>query len=166
LDWIGQYLKGTKNRGLIFNPQKNKDIEIDCYVDADFAGMWGFEDKQDPSCVKSHTGFIICIQSCPVFWMLKLQTYIASSTMESEYNAFSMSMQEVLPLQKLTNTIVKALGLEGIGLTEFKVMSRKEHKFLKTTMHEDNDGAMKLAKMEPGRMTPCSKHCGVKYHWF
>jgi hypothetical protein len=27
-------------------------------------------------------------------------------------------------------------------------------------MHEDNDGAMKLAKMEPGRMTP------LKYHWF
>jgi hypothetical protein len=34
-------------------------------------------------------------------------------------------------------------------------------------MREDNDGAtMKLAKMEPGRMTPCSKHYGVKYYWF
>jgi hypothetical protein len=32
LERIGQYLKGTKNRGLIFNPQENKDIEIDCYV--------------------------------------------------------------------------------------------------------------------------------------
>jgi hypothetical protein len=86
--------------------------------------------------------------------------------MESEYNALSMSMRDVLPLQNLTNTIVKALGLEGIGLTEFKARNRKEDKFLKTTVHEDNDGAMKLAKMEPGRMTPRSKHYGVKYHWF
>jgi hypothetical protein len=96
----------------------------------------------------------------------KLQTDIATSTMESEYNALSMSMRDFLPLQNLTNTIVKALGLEGIGLTEFKATNRKEDKFLKTTVHEDNDGAMKLAKMEPGRMTPRSKHYGVKYHWF
>jgi hypothetical protein len=95
--------------------------------------------------------------------MSKLQTDIATSTMESEYNALSMSMREVLPLQNLTTTIVRALGLEGIGLTEFKATNRKEDKFLKTTVHEDNDGAMKLAKMEPGRMTPRSKHYGVKY---
>ena len=165
LERIGQYLKGTKNRGLIFNPKKNEDIEIDCYVDADFAGMWGFEDEQDPSCVKSRTGFIIFIQSCPVFWMSKLQSDVATSTMESEYNAFSMSMREVLPLQTLTKTIVKSLGLKGIGLTEFKATIHEDDK-VKTTMHEDNDGAMKLAKLEPGRMTPRSKHYGVKYHWF
>jgi hypothetical protein len=33
-------------------------------------------------------------------------------------------------------------------------------------MHEDIDGATKLAKMESGKMTPRSKHYGVKYHWF
>jgi hypothetical protein len=86
--------------------------------------------------------------------------------MESEYNALSMSMREVLPLQNLTNTIVKVLSLKGIGLTEFKATNRKEDNFLKTTVHEDNDGAMKLAKMEPGRMTPRSKHYDLKYHWF
>jgi hypothetical protein len=85
---------------------------------ADFAGMWGFKDEQDPpsSCVKSRTGFIIVIQSCPVFCMSKLQTDVATSstTIESKYNAFSMSIMllgEVLPLvQNLTKTIVKALG--------------------------------------------------------
>jgi hypothetical protein len=34
---------------------------IDGYVDADFAGMWGYKDKQDPSCIKSCTGYVICI---------------------------------------------------------------------------------------------------------
>jgi hypothetical protein len=44
------------NRGLIFNPDKGKEVNNDCYVDdADFAGMWGYGDKQDPSCVKSRT---------------------------------------------------------------------------------------------------------------
>ena len=35
-----------------------------------------------------------------------------------------------------------------------------------TTVHKDNNGALHLANMEPGRMTPRSKHYGVKYHWF
>jgi hypothetical protein len=36
----------------------------------------------------------------------------------------------------------------------------------KTTVWEDNNGALSLANMEPGRMTPRSKHYAVKYHWF
>jgi hypothetical protein len=169
LQRIGLYLKGTKNRGLIFNPDKSKEVNIDCYVDADFAGMWGYEDEQDPSCVKSRTGFVIFIQGCPVVWKSKLQTDVATSTMESEYNALSMSMRDVLPLKDLTKAIVISLGLEGIGLIDFKATIRdKTHKTttFNTTLHEDNDGCMRLAKMEPGRMTPRSKHYGVKYHWF
>jgi hypothetical protein len=98
LERIGQYLKGTKNRGLIFKPALTDEFLIDCYVDADFAGLWGYEDPQDPSCVKSRTGYVICIMVCPVVWVSKLQTDIATSTQESEYNAFSMAMRDLLPL--------------------------------------------------------------------
>jgi hypothetical protein len=35
---IGRYLKGTLTKGLILNPSKT--INIDCYPDADFAGLW------------------------------------------------------------------------------------------------------------------------------
>ena len=31
---------------------------------------------------------------------------------------------------------------------------------------EDNVGALTLGKLEPGRMTPRSKHYAIKYHWF
>jgi len=52
LERIGQYLKRTMNEGLILQP--SGFLNIDCYVDADFgAGLWPYEDKQDPSCVKS-----------------------------------------------------------------------------------------------------------------
>jgi hypothetical protein len=35
-----------------------------------------------------------------------------------------------------------------------------------TTVHEDNQGALRLAKMEPGRNTPRSKFYAIKHHWF
>ena len=34
------------------------------------------------------------------------------------------------------------------------------------TVWEDNNGALKLANLESPRMTPRSKHYGIKYHWF
>jgi hypothetical protein len=161
LERIGQYLKGTKNKGLILHPIHSNDGEfkIDCYVDADFAGLWGYEDTQDPSCVKSRTGYVIFLNDCPVVWSSKLQTDIATSTMESEYNSLATSMRDLIPLQHLLRAIIRGLGHHDIKKTTF-------HKTLRTTVHEDNTGALKLATMEPGRMTPRSKHYGIKYHWF
>jgi hypothetical protein len=117
--------------------------------------MWGHEDKQDPACVKSRTGYVIFMMDCPVVWVSKLQSDIATSTMESEYNSLSIAMRDVIPLQHLAKEIVRGLGYDKIRLTTFK-----------TTVHEDNTGTITLAKMEPGRMTPRSKHYGIKYHWF
>ena len=48
---IGRYLKGTADKGLIIKPTKS--TAVDCYVDANFAGQWGFDPKEDPSCVCS-----------------------------------------------------------------------------------------------------------------
>jgi hypothetical protein len=95
LEHIGQYLKGTVDRGLLLQP--NNDLTIYCYVDADFAGLWPHEEQTDPVCVKSRTGFVICISNCPVIWGSKLQHEISKSTMEAEYNALSYTMRELLP---------------------------------------------------------------------
>ena len=43
---IVRCLRGTKDRGLIFKPQT--DWKVDCFVDADFCGLWGSEDPNDP----------------------------------------------------------------------------------------------------------------------
>jgi hypothetical protein len=155
LERIGQYLKGTRDKGLILNANGNGNLKIEAYVDADFAGMWGHEDAQDPTSVKSRTGFVIFISNCPVVWSSKLQTDIATSTMEAEYNALSLAMREVIPLKQLTREICNSINMEEQGPAT-----------LKTTVYEDNSGALTLARLEPGRMTPRSKHYGVKYHWF
>jgi hypothetical protein len=46
---IGCYLKGTLRNGLILCP--SDDLKIDCYPDADFAGLWKCDKTDDPHCV-------------------------------------------------------------------------------------------------------------------
>eukprot|EP00956_Cyclotella_meneghiniana_P031775 scaffold84712_cov23-Cyclotella_meneghiniana.AAC.1 len=42
----GRYLKGTADKGLILRPSKH--LHVDCFPDADFAGLYNHEDSQDP----------------------------------------------------------------------------------------------------------------------
>jgi hypothetical protein len=41
-------------------------LDIDCFVDADFVILWGYEDKQDPLYDKSRTGYVIFFADCSV----------------------------------------------------------------------------------------------------
>ena len=67
LERIGQYLKATMNEGLILKPDTDH-IDIDCYVDSDYAGLWPWEDKHDSSYVKSGMGFVISLANCLLVW--------------------------------------------------------------------------------------------------
>jgi hypothetical protein len=152
---LGRYLLQTRDKGLILKPMPSGNIKIDCYVDADFAGLWNSEDNQDPHCVRSRTGYVICIGGSPIIWSSKLQSEIAMSTMEAEYIALSTACRELLPLQNLFKELAGALNVR-----EDDIQS------MHTTIWEDNVGAMTLANLELPRMTPRSKHIAVKYHWF
>jgi hypothetical protein len=97
----GQYLKKEADKGLILRPTPVSSDDIfktDFYVDADFAGGWGYEDPNNPFCVKSRTGFVIEVMGCPIQWMSKLQSNIATSTMEAEYTALSIALRAAIPL--------------------------------------------------------------------
>jgi hypothetical protein len=62
---IGQYLKGTIGKGLIMTP--SAELKLDCYHDANFAWLLNRDNKHDPHCVCSCTGYVICLLSvCPV----------------------------------------------------------------------------------------------------
>merc|ERR1712115_733565 len=65
-------------------------------------------------------------------------------------------MRDLLPTQRIIREICSHLELS----------SDIKSSIWKTEVHEDNQGARKLAILEPGRMTPRSKHYGQKYHWF
>ena len=123
-------------------------------MDADFAGPWPHEDKPDSTCVKSQTGFVTCITNCPVIWQSELQSEIASSTTEAEYMALSMAMRSVIPFLNVARAIKAHLGLDDSQST-FKV-----------NVWEDNSTCHTLANLEPGQMTPRTKHCTINLHWF
>ena len=108
---IGRYLKSTRTKYLIMNPKEI--LQIDCFVDSDFSGLWKYEDSQDPTSVKSRSGFLFIIGGCPISWTSKLQTDIDLLTMEAEYITLSMAMKELLPLQIIVKDICKHLNISS-----------------------------------------------------
>ncbi len=107
---IGRYLKATRNRGLIINLSSNI-LKIDAYPDADFAGMYGYERHDDPSCMKSCTGYVINVANCPVLWQSKLQTESALLTMEVEVVAMAHCARELIPIIQMVEFLGPAVGL-------------------------------------------------------
>jgi hypothetical protein len=105
--------------------------------------------------VKSRTGYLVEIMGCPIQWTSKLQTNIATSTMEAEYTALSIALRAAIPLLDVIMYVVQSFNVTTSSLLT-----------IKTTVHEGNQGALLLANMEPGRQTPRSKFYAIKYHWF
>jgi hypothetical protein len=150
---IGRYLLGTREKGMIIRP--TKDLTLDCFADADFAGLFSTSDPDDPKSVKSRSGFVITLGKIPVSWGSKLQSETALSTMEAEYISLSQSLRVLLPLRVVLNEVSVFLHLK-----------HDPHSSIKSTIYEDNQACLSLATSNPPKMTPRSKSIAVKYHWF
>ena len=149
---LAKYFKGILDheQGLIYKP--TQDLALNCYVDADFAGLWGYEDDQDPVCVRSRSGYVFTMGDCPVHWTSKLQTEIALSTTEAEYISLAQALREFIPLRRAFDDMLVAFGLDT------------DHPpTVKSTIFEDNNGAISTARTP--KMTPRTKHIAVKYHF-
>ena len=152
---IGQYLKGTRTRGLIMKPLKRDHLHLEIYVDSDFMGLYGTEKRTNPDNVKSRAGHIMLLNGCPIIWSSKLMQSVCLSTMMAEYYALSAAMKEALPLLEVIKSVADGFGIDQKCVTEFKV-----------TIWEDNMGALTLANNEPGQHTIRSKFYDVRVHWF
>ena len=155
---IVRYLVRTKNQGTIYT--RPTSLSIDCYVDADFAGLYGTEKPEDPISAKSRTGYILSIGGCYLFCKSQLQTTISLSTSESEYYALSQAMRAVLPMREFLKEIIDGLDLPS----EYSKIESSVFKNFETTVHEDNSSALNLAKKQ--KVTSRTKHYLVKYHFF
>merc|ERR1712024_393128 len=58
LKMIVRYLAGTIDKGIIV-PKFTEKMQLKCYVDADFAGLYKVDPDTSSSSAKSHTGLII-----------------------------------------------------------------------------------------------------------
>ncbi len=159
---ICRYLKGVLVRdeaedrmhGLTFKKlEKEEELKLDCYVDADFAGLWNHEDDQDPVCVKSRTGYCMMFCGSPVHWVSKLQPCIALSTVESEYIALSRAMRDLLPMREFIQDLSSRIDI-GVN----------PNTMLKSSIFEDNNGCISVATAP--KLSPRTKHIGVRYHFF
>lgn len=166
---ILRYLKKTKTEGLILKP--GSDQRVDCYVDADFGGLFSVEDKQDPVSVKSRTGYVITYRGAPLMWVSKMQTQVALSTMEAEYIALSQSMRDLIPIREVLKEIM-TIVFETIPTITYHshckafadTIGTAPHVIPQSTVYEDNDACLKFARMP--KLTPRTKHIGIPYHWF
>jgi len=131
-------------------------MNVICWVDANFCGLYGTEDVHDSTSVKSHTGYIITVANCPAIWVSKLQTESALSTVESEFTALSQSVHSLIPLR----CIMEEISTSSFCLTSSDPISSTA----KSTVFEDNTGALTLAKTK--KMTAHTWHMAVRYFWF
>jgi hypothetical protein len=132
--------------------KRTNDLTLDCYVDADFAGLWNYEDDQDLLCVRSRSGYVMTLGNCPIHWTSKLQTEIALSTTEAEYISLAPALCEFIPLRHAYENLLTAFDLtKTCSIT------------VKSTIFEDNNGAISTAGTQ--KMTSHTKHIAVKYHF-
>ena len=128
---IVRYLKGTTAKGTIFKPTGT--YKVDCYVDANFAGLHGRDPQEMPTSACSCTGFIMFFGGCPLLWKSQLQTETALSTFQAEYVALVAAMHQLIVVQWVLQDLVACLSL--------KPKQPKIH----ATVHEDNASAYALA---------------------
>jgi hypothetical protein len=148
---IVRYLKNTRHLGTVIQPTGT--LSLDLYVDADFAGLHRREPDEEPTSVRSRTGFIILLSGCPLVWKSQLQTEISLSTLEAEYSALSYALKALLPLKRILTEVVAILDIPSPMRTS-----------IQARVFEDNQGCYYLATNQ--RLTNRTKYFLVKYHWF
>ncbi len=146
-----RYLHRMSEMGMIVKPTGT--LDLNCYVDADFAGLHGRDPDRSPSSAKSRTGYIITRGGCPIFWKSHLQSEISLSTLKAEYSALSSAMRTLLPLRTMLLEIVAAVKLPNTFTSTIKCQ-----------VFEDNNGALLLAVNQ--RITNRTKYFQVKWHFF
>ena len=99
LQWLGRYLKGPWDKGLILWPSHSRELEV--FVDADFAGNWDKNNARDRDTARFRHGYIVSYHGCPIIWKSQMQTEIALSSTEREYTGLSYALREAFPMIKL-----------------------------------------------------------------
>ena len=149
--WVARYLKGTRDKGVILRPDKERGLEV--FVDADFAGNWDPSEHEDPDTARSRHGYFITFAGCPLVWKSQLQTEIALSSTESEYTGLSYALRDAIPIMELFKEMIK------YGIPIESAVAKVHCK-----VFEDNTGALEIARVHKFR--PRTKHLNNRLHHF
>ncbi|KAH9078212.1 hypothetical protein Ae201684P_019303 [Aphanomyces euteiches] len=133
---ILRYLAGTMDVGLLLIPNTEKDIKSDIFCDADWAG--------NKTNRRSTSGCLMTVNGSSVAWYSKQQAVVALSTMEAEYIASSVGVQECLWIDQL----MVELKLKNVAPTQ---------------LWNDNQSALKT--MENDMAKSRAKHIDIRFHF-
>jgi hypothetical protein len=146
-----RYLSRTADKGTILTISRN--LQLECYIDSDFCGLFKSDPDCEPSAARSRTGYIVFFAGCPLIWKSQLQSSIALSTLEAEYTALSTSLRTILPLRSM---LVEVSGVLDLPAN----MQASIH----CRVFQDNNGSLQLATGQ--RLTARTKYFCVKMHHF
>ncbi|KAH9671115.1 hypothetical protein KPL70_017228 [Citrus sinensis] len=95
--WILRYLNGTINYGLIYGTDGRNEINVEGFVDSDYAGDL---DKR-----RSLTGYLFRLSRCTISWKASLQNVVALSITEAEYTAAADAIKEAIWLKGMATDL-------------------------------------------------------------
>jgi len=133
-----RYLKGAINCHLTLGLHDGNPTELAAYSDSD----WG----RDIDSRRSITGYVFLLGLSAISWSSKKQTTVATSSVDGEYQAGSMTVRHGLWLRRL---------LIELGLDELETSP--------TTIFIDNRGAIDLTK--DNRHHQRTKHIDIVHHF-
>ncbi|GJX64372.1 copia LTR rider [Tanacetum coccineum] len=129
---VSRYLA---NLGLVYGRDQGKHLEVDGFVDVDYA--------KDPNKGRLITGYVFMVHGCVVSWKATLQHVVALSTIKAEYMV-------------LTEAVKESIWLKGL-LIELGVNLRS------VVVNCDNQSAIHLSRN--AIFHERTKHINVRYHF-
>ncbi len=107
-----------------------KLLKMDSFPYADFSEIYEYEERDDPVCVESRTGYVITVPNCSIMRQSKLQSETTLSTMEAKFIVIAHSCCKLFPIMDGVSTIC----LPVINTT------------IQVLINNGNTGALVLAK--------------------
>ena len=90
----------TRDQGLLLHPDKSCGLE--CYIDADLAGLWNDNTLNDPTNAHCRTGLSLCMQ---VVQLCGVLNFNIDSIEHAEYIVLSPALCEVIAVMNLLTKI-------------------------------------------------------------
>ncbi|GJW02682.1 hypothetical protein Tco_1561538 [Tanacetum coccineum] len=138
---VSRYLA---NPGLVYGRDQGKHVDVDGFVDADYA--------KDPNKGRSIIGYVFMVHGCVVSWKATLQHVVALSTTEAEYMALTEAVKESIWLKGLLIEL-------GVNLSR-EIVKSKEIEVAK--IGTKDNAADAFTKVVPGpKFKYCMKILGV-----
>ena len=149
---IVRYLAGTADKGMIMQPDGT--LSLNCWSDADFAGLYKVDPHTDVTSAKSRMGYIIKLGNCVVVCKSQLISSVCLATAEAEYYSLSNCLRVLLPLRRTLQELAENL----------EVPANLQASTMASTAFEDNSAALSLATNH--RLTSRTRHYHCQAHFF